>query len=683
MLFEILNNVLRPESIALIIAGLTLGQIVGCMPGLTTTMTLAVLVPFTFFMPISLALTIMGAIMIGSCRGGGIVAILVNIPGTPADIATTFDGYPLTKQGKAREALMMSIFGSVMGGMVAAIFLLTFSSPLANIALKFGPPELFWLCVLGIALMVALSEDLWKGMIAGFLGLLVTSIGVSPLGGGARFTFGFEELAGGVPIIVGLIGFYCIPRIFDMIQEYGNEQIGLKSSESLIISGNVHRIMWQTIKEWFSNFVGLASALIGSVIGIMPGAGGNIGGIMAYDQTKRFVKDNSKFGKGDIRGVIAAETGNNATYLTSLIPTLTFGVPGSPPAAIILGAILVQGIRPGADLFTNHAVDVYTFIASLFLANILLLPVGMYLSNWISRVVYVPKDILGATIAVVSVVGTLAIRGNIGDMYMMLILGFLMYFGEKLKFSPAPAVLGIVLGGIAEEGLTQSMMIAQAKSNLLYYFIGRPISLTLMIFTIFTLAFPFIQTYLKKRKSSNTQYDKTSNESASEQGIQYYKDGFYIPRIYFDKIFSILLVLFCFLVLWKIQSFNQYMAVFPKYVTYGVLVFTLCYLFRSWIPFFISKKAQSEYFEIYSHKLAFVIASIYTLIYIAILIPYLGFLISTVIYLLTLVIHSRYLHNILNHKVLIYMPCYSVLISVGLYYVFAVILNIHLPTYII
>lgn len=676
MLVEVLTNVFRPESIALIIAGLTIGQIVGCMPGLTTTMTLAVLVPFTFFMPISLALTMMGAIMIGACRGGGIVAILVNIPGTPADIATTFDGYPLTKLGKAREALMMSIFGSVMGGIVAAIFLFTLADPLANVALKFGPPELFWVCVLGIALMVALSEDLWKGMISGFIGLLITSIGVSPLGGGSRFTFGFNELAGGVPIIVGLIGFYCIPRIFDMIQEYANESSGVKSSDSLIISGDIHKIMWNTIKEWFSNSVGIVSAIIGSVIGIMPGAGGNIGGIMAYDQVKRFAKDKSQFGKGDIRGVTSAETANNATYLTSLIPTLTFGVPGSPPAAIILGAILVQGIRPGADLFTNHAIDVYTFIASLFLANILLLPVGMYLSNWISRVVYVPKDMLGATITILSVVGTLAVRGNIGDMYLMLILGFLMYFGEKLKFSPAPAVLGIVLGGIAEEGLTQSMMIAQAKSNLLFYFIGRPISLTLMIFTVFTLAFPLIQNYVKNRKSIDSGSIEDTNSS-----FHFYENGFYIPQVLFDKIFSIILVIFCFLVLWQIQDFSQYMAVFPKYVTFGVLIFTLFYLIRSWVPQFITQKARVNYFEVYSHKVAFYISVLYTLVYITILVPYFGFLISTTIYIFCLVLHSRHLHKLIKIPFIIYIAFYSVLVSLSLYYIFAVVLNIHLPTF--
>jgi putative tricarboxylic transport membrane protein len=401
MLMDVLTNLFNPAALGLIIGGLALGNFVGCMPGLTATMALAVLIPFTFYMPISLALTMLGSIYVGAIRGGGISAILVNIPGTPSDIATTFDGYPMAQKGKAREALMMSIFGSVMGGIIGNMFLLALGFPLAKIALKFGPPEMFWVAILGISIMVSLSEtSLLKGLISGFLGLLITAVGVSPLGGQTRFTFGFPELAGGVPIIAGLIGLYCIPRIIEMPQE----ELTIDRS-ALFLKGSLHRSMIRVIGNWFSDLCGTISALIGAVVGILPGAGGNIAGILAYDQVRRFVAKNPEnFGKGDIRGVACAETSNNATVSSSLIPMLTFGVPGSPPAAVLMGAILVQGLRPGPELFTKHAVDVYTFIGGLFLANILLLPVGMYLSDLYSRVMLVSKEMLAVAIGIMSLV---------------------------------------------------------------------------------------------------------------------------------------------------------------------------------------------------------------------------------------------------------------------------------------
>ncbi len=492
MISEVVGVLIQPHMMAIIIGGVLVGNLVGCMPGLTATMALAVLLPITYYIPISTALLLMGSIYVGAIRGGGIPAILLNVPGTPSDIATTFDGFPLAQKGLARRALMMSVFASVMGGLIGNIFLAFLAPPLARVSLRFGPPEFFWLCILGITIMVSIAEEsLCKGLISGFIGLLITTVGVSPLGGETRFTLGFPQLAGGVPMIVGLIGLYCIPRVLELAQEKGEEV------DKIIIKGSLHGEMAWVIRKWFSGFQGIISSLIGVFIGILPGAGGNIAGIMAYNQIKRMDKHPEEFGKGRIEGVLAAETANNAEVSGSLIPALTFGIPGSPPAAIMLGAILVQGLRPGAKLFTEHAMDMYILIGGIFFANIALLLV-MYLSPIYSKILRVPREMLAVLIAVMSVVGTFAIRGNFADVIVMCILGIGMYFGRKLGFPTAPAVLGIVLGRLAEEGLTQSMMIAKARGGLLPYFFGRPITVTLIIFILFFLTWPFLQDWLQK-----------------------------------------------------------------------------------------------------------------------------------------------------------------------------------------
>mgnify|MGYP000102449296 CR=1 FL=1 len=678
MLMEVLGNIFSPASIGLILGGLAVGNFVGCMPGLTATMALAVLVPMTYYMPISLALTMMGAIYIGAIRGGGISAILVNIPGTPSDIATTFDGYPMTQQGKAREALMMSIFSSVMGGLIGTAFLLGVVHPLAQVALKFGPPELFWVSILGIALMVSLSESLWKGLISGFLGLFITSVGVSPLGGEARFTFGFTQLAGGVPIIAGLIGLYCIPRIIDLPQEATREETGVDSKQTLIIRGNIHRIMWETIKTWFSNVIGLVSSIIGTIVGILPGAGGNIAGIMAYDQVKRFARNPHGFGKGDVRGVASAEAANNATVSSSLVPMLTFGVPGSPPAAVLLGAILVQGLRPGMELFTKHAVDTYTFIGGLFLANILLLPVGMYLSNMFSRVMFVAKEMLAVGIGVLSVVGTLAIRGNIGDVYVMIILGLIMYLGGRLNFSAAPAVLGIVLGRIAEEGLTQSMMISQGTGGLIPYFFGRPITVALIIFTLFTLAWPYFQKLFKKRKEERSKYPLQEEECTVAEDRSEEKQ-FGISEKVADKIISVLLIVFCIFVYWKISNYGRYGAIFPFMVNSGIILFSFLYFLNSWVPFFVKRRKESKQCQLINHGPSLIISIIGLVLYVYFLMPILGFLASTILYTFGVVLVIRIERKTLDLKGTVTSLIFSGGFSYCIFYMFATVLNIHLP----
>ena len=671
MLLDVLANLFQPLSLAVIVGGLVLGQFVGAMPGLTATMALAVLVPITYYMPIELALVMLGSIYVGAIRGGGIAAILVNIPGTPADIATTFDGFPMTQQGRAREALMMSIFASVMGGLIGNVFLLALGYPLAQVALSFGPPELFWLSILGITLMVTVSEtSLLKGLISGFLGLLVTAVGVSPLGGDSRFTFGFTELAGGVPIIAGLIGLFCIPRILDLPQE--NLATGEDPGRgSYTFAGNIHAIMWRTMKAWFANLVGVVSSLVGTFIGILPGAGGNIAGIVAYDQTKRtLVRDASRFGKGDIRGVTASESANNATVSSSLIPMMTFGVPGSPPAAILMGAILVQGMRPGAELFTKHAEATYTFIGGLFLANLLLLPVGMYLSNAFARVMYLPKEMLAVGIALLSAVGTLAIRGNVGDMFVMGLLGIVMYFAMTLRFSPAPAVLGIVLGRIAEEGLTQSMMIGSAKGGLLPYFVGRPITLTLMVLTAFALAGPPLLRWARRLRAARAGTAPASEPRTVTPGT-----------LAADRVVSLGLLALSVAVYVEARTFGQYGSVFPLMVNGFLAAFATLYAVTSWVPRLTGTSvtpATGERTPLW-HTPSLLVGLIGLAAYLYLLIPVAGFFAGSLVYAFGVVTLLRLRMGRLTLRSLASAAVFAAALAGAIQYLFAEVLNVHLP----
>lgn len=485
MLDAFLSSI-TPFNIGLALAGVFLGTIVGALPGLSATMAVAVLVPFTFTMDPASALIALGAVYTGAIYGGAYAAILVNTPGTPAAIATALDGFPMAKKGKGDLAVTISCFASATGGLIGAIALLLVAPPLAVIALKFGPVEYFWLAIFGLSLIAVLSKGATlKGLIGGAAGLLLSTIGSAVVGGDVRYTFGEPALLGGIHIIPALIGLYCVPVLLNMV---GTRDPHIERADA---SGG-SRVTEALTTLWASKVNLIRSSVIGTVVGILPAAGGAVAGLVAYSEARRTSKNKAQFGKGAADGVIASESANSATVGGGFVPTLVLGIPGTPPDAIILGALMVQGVRTGPRLFSEQADIVFTFVFGLILATILMIPVGLLIGRSAYKMISnIPKSVLAPAIALLIVIGSFAVESNPTHVVMMVLLGGFGWLALRFGFEPSPIVLGLILGPIAEQGFVQGYLIGTASGDVLGEFFGRPISIAILLFTLITLAAPF------------------------------------------------------------------------------------------------------------------------------------------------------------------------------------------------
>jgi len=491
---EHLLAALTPLNLAFALFGVVAGTVIGAIPGLTATMAVAVLVPLTFAMPTSSALILMGAIYTGAIYGGAYSAILLNTPGTPSAIATTFDGYPLAKKGDGDYAITVACLASVVGGLIGAAALMTLAPPLSKVALAFGPVEYFWLAIFGLSLIAALSEgSLLKGMAGGALGLILSCIGVAEVAGDVRLTFGSQTLISGIQIVAALIGLYCIPVLIDLVAQPGHHLNVDRGSRGFRL-GEAFSYLWR------DKVNAIRSSVIGTVVGILPGAGGSIASLVSYSEARRTAKPGQQYGKGEPGGIIASESSNNATVGGGFIPTLVLGIPGTPPDAVILGALLVQGVRTGPSLFNNQGEIVYTFIWGLILATVLMLPTGLLIGRYAYRTIALPNALLVPAIAFMTIIGAYAIRNNISDVIIMIVLGALGWVLARFGFTASPIVLGLILGPIAESGFVQAWTIGRATENQLGMFFGRPISIAIILFTLFTLASPFVLALLQKIK---------------------------------------------------------------------------------------------------------------------------------------------------------------------------------------
>jgi putative tricarboxylic transport membrane protein len=492
------------QNLALALAGVIAGTVVGALPGLTATMAIAVLVPFTFTMESAPALILLGAIYTGAIYGGAYSAVLLNTPGTPSAIATTFDGFPMAKRGDGDLAITLSCLASVVGGLVGALALLLLAPPLAKVALAFGPIEYFWLAVLGLTLVAALSGGDWlKGLVGACIGLLMSMIGSAVIGGDIRYTMNTQILQSGIGVVPALIGLFCIPVLIDLVAS---------RDEHLTVAGKVSGFrLREAVAIAMADKVNLArSSIIGTVIGVLPGAGGAIASLIAYSEARRSSRYPETFGKGNPGGIIASESSNNATVGGGFIPTLVLGIPGTPADAVVLGALLVQGVKTGPSLFTEQSAIVFTFMFGLIVATVLMLPVGLVLGRYAYRsIISVPKAMLVPIIAVLTVIGSYAIQSNIDDVIIMLSVGVIGWLLGRFGFTAAPIVLGLILGPLAEQGFVQAWMIGSASDDLLGMFFGRPISIAIIAVAILTLMYPILA-----RRRGRKQLEHEQHKSA-------------------------------------------------------------------------------------------------------------------------------------------------------------------------
>ncbi|WP_051556479.1 tripartite tricarboxylate transporter permease [Alkalihalobacterium bogoriense] len=476
--------------IIVLVIGLLLGILVGALPGLTPTMGVALMIPFTFSLGPTEGLILLGGIYCGSVFGGSIPAILFNVPGAPANVATTFDGYEMTKQGHSRKALELATISSVIGGLFGMFLLLFFAPVFADFSLRFGPTESFWIAIFGITVIAAISDgSVLKNLIGGGIGIALSFIGINTVTGTARFTFGMDSLVGGLHLVAVLIGLFAFPQALRLLENLHQKNSRQPTKETKQSS---------SVKESFLDIVKKPKALflgsgLGAFIGMIPGAGGNIASLLAYNETKRFSKEKEKFGKGHKDGVIASESANNAMVGGSLVPLLTLGIPGSPTAAIFLGGLLIHGIWPGNNLFVDHANVAYTFLYSMVAAQILLLLLALPLIKYMTKLTNIPAYFMAPIILSFSIIGAYTTQNNVFDIYTMIVIGFIMFFMHKIGFSAAPIALGFILGSIAEEGLLQGLQIGGAHGSAFAFFFTGTWNVILYSLIIATILVSFVQ----------------------------------------------------------------------------------------------------------------------------------------------------------------------------------------------
>ena len=462
-------------------SGVAWGIVCGAVPGLGATIGIALLIPFTFGMDPIVALPMLAGVYAGAIYGGGITAVLLGVPGTSADAATVFDGYPLAQKGLANKGLTTSVTASAFGGMFGALVLLFLAPPLARASLAFGPPEFFLLAIFGLTIIAALSPtSILKGILAGLFGLLLGTVGIDPITGDMRFTFGAVYLFDGFPLIPLILGLFAFPRCMSLIAD-----LTLKGTGQISIDADKDggpKLTWAEI--WAMRLTYLRSAFLGTIIGIIPGAGANIACFVGYAAAKRAAKDPSLYGTGIPEGVAASEAANNGVCSGSLVPLLTLSIPGSPTAAVILGALMIHGLVPGPDLFTKNAEITYTFIAAGFFANIIMLAMGWYGSRFFGRIAQAPTFILAPAMLLVSLVGAYTVRQYGFDVWVTVGIGTVAYFLTRTGFPMASILLGVILGPMAEGGFRRAMLISQ---NDLTIFVTRPLSLALIVLTIASL----------------------------------------------------------------------------------------------------------------------------------------------------------------------------------------------------
>jgi putative tricarboxylic transport membrane protein len=477
------GTVLEPMSMLLLISGTIGGLILGATPGLSPTMAVALLIPFTFYLTPVHGLILLGAAYTSTVAGGAVSAILLKIPGAPANIATTLDGHQMAKNGEGARALQLSFLASLVGGVFGVLLLIFLTPALAQWALAFGPSHIFWLAIIGVTVIGSLdSKSVVKGLLSGCIGMWLATIGYDDMQGVQRFIF-HPALGGGVNIIAALIGLFAIPQVIAMFAK------GRHRDAAEIVKVVAHPI-GKAIRE----IMGRSRALIigsgiGAIIGLIPGVGGQIAGLVAYDQTKKFSPERDKFGTGHPEGVIAAEAANNAMVGPSLVPLLILSIPGSPTAAVLLGGLLIHGIFPGGDVFERHPEVIWPFINSMLIGQVLMCIFGIWIASFAAKVSQVPQQIMAAAVLSLAVFGAYSVQQSMGDVYVMAVLGTAMYFMERFGFSAAPLVLGLILGPIAESNFIQGSLIAGATDGPFPYFFFGPLNIALIAVVLASIGY--------------------------------------------------------------------------------------------------------------------------------------------------------------------------------------------------
>jgi putative tricarboxylic transport membrane protein len=470
-----------PYMLAVILAGTILGVIVGALPGLSGSTTAALLLPLTIGMGPIASVAFLGAIYCAANFGGSITAILINTPGDPSASATAYDGYPMAARGEAGRALGISTIASAVGGIFSVIVLIVAAPLLARAAYNFGPPEYFALACFGLSMLAAVGSDAGiRNLIAGIFGVLLATVGLDLTTGVERFTFGLYELSEGLSLVPVLIGLFAMSEML-----FQATQLGQVAERQALTA-----VKLPSLADFrkCGKAIGMSSVL-GTAIGILPALGATTAALISYNETKRWSKHKEEFGKGAIEGVAGPEAANNAAVGGSMVPTLALGIPGSATTAIILAGLIVQGVRPGPHLFNEQPALLYAVFSSMLAANLIYVVLGLFLAKLFARITLIPDALLWPGVFVFAVIGAYGQDQSMVDVWVMLVFGVIGFFFRRFGFSPAPLVMGLVLGKMVEETLKQSLLISD--QNWLLFF-SRPIVVALFVVTALSISMPFI-----------------------------------------------------------------------------------------------------------------------------------------------------------------------------------------------
>lgn len=486
-------TIIEPTNIMLVVLGLLVGIFLGALPGIGSSMAIVLALPFTYFLDVLPAIALLSTIYVGSAYGGSITAILFNTPGTPEAVATTFDGYPMSQQGKSKKALGLAISSSAFGGIFAVILMFSLASILSEVAFKIHASEYFALAILGMTVISALgTSNMVKAIISGLIGIFISTIGLDPLTATDRFTFNTLELMNGIDYIPIMIGAFALGEVFS--------QITNSSPQNLNTSSKLSQGMFKFKDFFVYKWTALKSATIGSLLGILPGTGGAIASFVSYGVAMKTDKNPEEFGKGKAEGVVAPETSNNAAAGVSMIPTLILGIPGSPTTAVILAALVLQGVQPGPQLMADQPILLYSIFLAMLFASVMTLVAGRAGVQVFTLLLKAPYSIIATFIIILSLLGAYATNNDLLNVWIMLLFGVVGYLMKIYHFSIASLILGIVLGPLMETSLRRHLLINNGDFLSLFH---SPITVILLVISILIIVVPIIMDK-RKAKSSNS-----------------------------------------------------------------------------------------------------------------------------------------------------------------------------------
>lgn len=480
--------VLQPVNLLILTSAVLFGFVGGALPGISGVILVVILLPITYSMEPVGAFMLLTAIYASSVFSGLITAILYRAPGTPEAVMTALDGYPMTQKGEAGKALGIGILSSAVGGMFGTIVLILATPFLADMALQFSSPEFFALAVLGLTVVASLGGNLLLGLIGVCIGLMIASVGLDPLTGTIRFTFGSLHLMGGVNLIPVIIGLFAVSEVLKRCQE-GDIHLTTKSFNIRILDWPVIRQIRMTI---------IRSSLLGTAIGILPGIGASTAAMVSYSETVRWSKDRSRFGRGAPEGIAAPEAANNAAAMGALVPLFALGIPGSGTTAVILGAFIVHGLTPGPTFMSGNNELIYAIFVGLLVVNVMILVFAKPFIGVLSKLLDVPYSVLGPIIVICCVVGTYSVQNSMMDVSLMLGFGVAGFLLEKVGFPLVAIILGVVLGPIAESELRRSLALSQGDLSIFW---TRPISAVLLMIAVVLFAATIVVPILRRMRA--------------------------------------------------------------------------------------------------------------------------------------------------------------------------------------